>query len=308
MKMNNKPIHRIKSVSEFHRFRGLPQPEHPLVSVINFESFKGHEDPEPVSLVLDYYSISLKRNIGGKIKYGQQEYDFDEGTMFFIAPGQVFSIEPAPGATQERTGWMLLVHPNFLWNSSLAKTIKQYEYFDYSVNEALFLSQKEETIITGIIRNIEQEYHANMDKFSQDVIIAQLELLLTYSERFYERQFITRKITNHRTLDRLEDLLTTYFNSDELMEKGLPSVQYVAETLNVSPNYLSSLLKVLTGQSTQQHIHDKLIEKAKEKLSTTNLTVSEIAYELGFEHPQSFSKLFKTKTRFSPLGFRQSFN
>jgi AraC-like DNA-binding protein len=172
----------------------------------------------------------------------------------------------------------------------------------------LFLSEKEETTITGIIKNIEQEYHSNIDKFSQDVIIAQLELLLTYAERFYHRQFLTRKITNHKILNRLEDTLTEYFNGDALSQKGLPTVQYIADTLNISPNYLSDLLKVLTGQSTQQHIHDKLIEKAKEKLSTTDLSVSEIAYELGFEHPQSFSKLFKTKTKLSPLEFRQSFN
>ena len=306
--MNNKQIHRIKTISEFHRFRGLPKPGHPLVSVINYESMKNSPGQEPLSLVLDYYSISLKRNIGGKIKYGQQEYDFDEGTMFFISPGQVFGIEPGKEETPKRSGWMLLVHPDFLWHTPLAKTIKQYEYFDYSVHEALFLSEKEEATITNIISNIEQEYHSNIDKFSQDVIIAQLELLLTYSERFYERQFITRKISNNKILNRLEDLLTGYFDSDDLIEKGLPSVQYIAGTLNVSPNYLSGMLKVLTGQSTQQHIHDKLIEKAKEKLSTTDLTVSEIAYELGFEHPQSFSKLFKTKTNYSPLEFRQSFN
>ncbi len=203
---------------------------------------------------------------------------------------------------------MLLVHPDFLWNTPLAKTIKQYEYFDYSVNEALFLSEKEETTIACIMQSIQQEYHSNIDKFSQDLIIAQLELFLKYAERFYHRQFITRKITNHKILNRLEDILTEYFGSDDLMKKGLPTVQYIAETLNVSANYLSVLLKVLTGQSTQQHIHDKLIEKAKEKLSVSDLSVSEIAYELGFEHSQSFSKLFKTKTNLSPLEFRQSFN
>lgn len=158
---------------------------------------------------------------------------------------------------------MLLIHPDFVWNTSLAKKIKQYEYFDYSVHEALFLSEKEETIIGGVMQNIQQEYHSNIDKFSQSVIIAQVELLLTYSERFYQRQFITRKISGHQILNRLEDMLKEYFNSDNLIEKGLPTVLYIAETLHVSPNYLSGLLKVLTGQSTQQHIHDKLIEKPK---------------------------------------------
>ena len=203
---------------------------------------------------------------------------------------------------------MLLVHPDFLWNTALAKTIKQYEYFDYSVNEALFLSDKEETAIAAIMQNIEHEYQSNIDKFSQAIIIAQLELLLVHADRFYHRQFITRKISNHKILNRLEKILSDYFNSDDLADKGLPSVQYVADKLNVSPNYLSNLLKVLTGQSTQQHIHDKLIEKAKERLSTTDLSVSEIAYELGFEHSQSFSKLFKAKTDLSPMKFRQSFN
>jgi len=304
---NGKP-YRVKTISEFHRLRGIPKPEHPLVSVVNLETLAPMHLTEPQSLVLDYYSISLKRGLGAKFRYGQQEANFAEGVMFFMAPGQVFGIEEGTHSTAKRSGWLLLVHPDFLWNTPLAKTIKQYEYFDYSVNEALFLSEKEEAIITGILQNIQQEYQSNIDKFSQDIIIAQIELLLTYAERFYQRQFITRKITNHAILTRLEDILAEYFNNDDLADKGLPTVQSIAEALNVSPNYLSGLLKVLTGQSTQQHIHDKLIEKAKEKLSTTDLSVTEIAYELGFEHPQSFSKLFKTKTNLSPSEFRHSFN
>src|SRR5271157_3434742 len=302
--------HRIKTIAEFHRLWNLPKPENPLVSVINLDVFAGRNwsEVEPVNLVFDLYSISLKRNFPAKVKYGQQVYDFDEGVMSFMAQGQVFGVEHAPGQELKQSGWMLLIHPDFLWNTPLAKTIKSYEYFDYSVNEALFLSEKEEATMIGILQNIQYEYHANIDKFSQDIIIAQIELLLKYSERFYQRQFITRKITNHAILNRLEEFLADYFNSDDLAEKGLPSVQSIAEALNVSPNYLSGLLKVLTGQSTQQHIHDKLIEKAKEKLSTTDLSVTEIAYELGFGHPQSFSKLFKTKTNLSPSEFRQSFN
>jgi AraC-like DNA-binding protein len=304
--MANIQPHRIKTISEYHQVMGLPKPEHPLISVINFESIKHPPYDESIRVLFNFYSISLKRNFNGKMKYGQQEYDFDEGIMFFISPGQVFGIEVEKGAALQHSGWLLLVHPDFLWNTQLAKTIKQYEYFDYSVHEALFLSEKEETTITGIMQNIGQEYHSNIDKFSQDVIIAQLELLLTYAERFYHRQFITRKITNHKILNRLEEILAAYFRSDTLAKKGLPTVQYIAEALNISPTYLSGLLKALTGQSTQQHIHDKLMEKAKEKLSATDLSVSEIAYELGFEHPQSFSKLFKTKTNLSPLEFRQS--
>jgi len=298
---------RFKTISDFHKFRELPKPEHPLISVIDLAQVNLLPEGE-TSIVLDFYSIALKRNFNAKIRYGQQEYDFDEGIMFFISPGQVFRIEVEPGATLDQSGWMLLVHPDFLWNTALAKTLKQYAYFDYSANEALFLSDKEETTIAGIMQNIDQEYRSNIDKFSQDVIVAQLELLLIYAERFYNRQFITRKITNHQMLSRLEDLLAAYFNGDALAAKGLPTVQYIADELNVSPNYLSALLKVLTGQSTQQHIHNKLIEKAKEQLSTTALSVSEIAYALGFGHSQSFSKLFKSKTSLSPLEFRQSFN
>lgn len=302
-----KPYH-IKSITEFHRLRGLPKPEHPLISIIDVTSIQHLPSSEYESMIFDFYSISLKRNCRSKFRYGQQQYDFDEGTMFFIAPGQIFGIEYHADEGEKRIGWMMLIHPDFLWHTALAKTIKKYEFFNYSVHEALFLSEKEETILNNIARNIEQEYHSNIDKFSQDVIIAQLELLLTYSERFYERQFLTRKISNHKILDRLEEILAEYFNSDDLISKGLPTVQNISSLLNVSPNYLSSLLKVLTGQSTQHHIHNKLIEKAKEKLSTTELSISEIAYELGFEHSQSFSKFFKTKTNYSPSEFRTSFN
>ena len=305
--MADKQPRRFKTISEFHRFRGLPKPEHPLISVVDASVMTRLQANEP-GHVKDFYFIAMKRGFHGKMKYGQQDFDFNEGIMFFMAPGQVLKIEVEEDATLKLSGWMLLVHPDFLWNTPLAKTIKQYEYFDYSVNEALFLSEKEEMIIGGIMQNIQQEYHSNIDKFSEKVIIAQIELLLTYGERFYQRQFITRKIANHRVLERLEDMLTAWFKEDGLAQKGLPTVQWVAEALNVSPNYLSGLLKALTGQSTQQHIHDKIIEKAKEKLSTTDLSVSEIAYELGFEHPQSFSKLFKAKTNVSPLDFRQSFN
>ncbi len=301
---------RISTISEYHQVRGLPRPEHPLISVINLDQVGAAYSCEAVSLVLDFYSIALKRNPHSKLKYGQHPYDFDEGILFFIAPGQVFSIEPVPDRPEETTrpsGWIVLVHPDFLWDTPLAKTIRQYVYFDYAVHEALFLSEKEEQTIVGLIQTIQQEYQARIDQFSDSIIIAQLEVLLTYAERFYQRQFVTRKISSHTILNRLEVVLATYFAGDHLIEKGLPTVQYVADQLNVSPNYLSSLLKVLTGQSTQQHIHDKLIDKAKEKLSTTDLSVNEIAYALGFEHPQSFSKLFKNKTRQSPVAFRQSF-
>jgi len=299
---------RIKTITEFHQFRALPKPEHPLISIIDYSTIRHNSESTELSWIQDFYSISIKRTSNARIQYGQQEYDFDEGVMFFMAPGQVFSVTIDPNSNKEHTGWILLIHPDFLWGTSLAKTIKQYEYFDYSVNEALFLSEKEENTLQQIILNIQQEYHANIDKFSQNIIISQIETLLQYAERYYQRQFITRKISNHKILDTLEDLLEDYFSNEDLLTKGLPSVQYVAARLNLSPSYLTGLLKVLTGQNTQQHIHEKLIEKAKEKLSTTPLSVSEIAYELGFEHPQSFSKLFKNKTNLSPLEFRQSFS
>ena len=308
--MVSPPLFRFKTITEYHRAAGLPKPEHPLISVVRMDDVNLPLTQGSFSLIFDFYSISLKRVHDVKFKYGQQATDFDEGVLFFMAPGQVFGIEIEGGKVPRHRpdGWMILIHPDFLWNTPLAKIIKQYEFFDYSVYEALFLSDKEETMLRGIADNIEQEYHANIDRFSQNVIIAHLELLLAYAERYYQRQFITRKISSHEILTRLEDFLSDYFNSGALARQGLPSVAHIAETLTISPGYLSGLLKSLTGQSTQQHLHDKLIELAKEKLSTTSLSVSEIAYELGFEHLQSFSKLFKAKTKLSPLEFRQSFN
>lgn len=301
-------INRIKTITEYHRLAGLPQPAHPLVSFVEMNKVIPPAFDHPVSIVFDFYSISLKRMQNAKFKYGQHTSDFDDGILFFMAPGQVFSLEVEKGMTHLPTGWMILFHPDLLWNTPLAKSIKRYEFFDYSVNEALYLSEKEEATLTAIGRYIEQEYQSNIDQFTQNVIIAQLELLLSYAERFYQRQFITRKVAGHEILSKLEDMLSNYFNSGALATQGLPSVTFIAETLHVSPNYLSGMLKALTGLTTQQHLHNKLIDLAKEKLSTTNMSISEIAYELGFEHLQSFSKLFKHKTQQSPLAFRQSFN
>lgn len=302
-------IIRIKTISAFHKWRALPTPAHPLISLVDYAALRFlPTDDVTVSAVFDFYSIAIKRDPHGKLFYGQGEYDFDEGFMFFTAPNQVLKLNIEQSASAARSGWLLFIHPDFFWNTPLAKNIKQYAYFNYSVNEALFLSEKEEASINNIIQNIQQEYLAAIDKFSQSIIVSQIEALLNYAERFYQRQFITRSIPNHKLLNRLEELLSTYMEGDNLTIKGLPTVQYISDTLHISPNYLRSVLKVLTGKSTQQHIHDKLIEKAKEKLSLSDLSVSEIAYELGFEHPQSFSKLFKLKTLLSPLQFRQSFN
>jgi len=305
----NKQIFHFHTITEYHRAAGLPKPAHPLISLVRMDDLTRPLAEGKFSLIYDFYTISLKRVKHGKFKYGQQTSDFDEGVLFFMSPGQVFGVEVEnEGVMHRPEGWMILIHPDFLWNTPLAKTIKQYEFFHYSVHEALYLSDREETMLASIAQNIEQEYNSNIDHFSQKVIIAQLELLLTYSERFYQRQFITRKIASHEILTRLEELLDNYFSSGMLAQKGLPSVAYIAGNLNISPGYLSGLLKSLTGQNTQQHLHNKLIDLAKVKLSTTHLSVSEIAYELGFEHLQSFSKLFKTKTNLSPMAFRQSFN
>ncbi len=301
-----KPL-KIKTITEAHRLMGLPGPEHPLISIVDYALLQMPPDTTELSVMFDFYYISLKKGFTNKLFYGQQTYDFDEGMMYFVAPHQILrGAGPAP--EDDLSGWVLLVHPDLLWGTSLAKNISKYEFFGYAVNEALFLSDKEKEIVTGIIRNIQIEYQSNIDKFSQEIIVSYLETLLNYGERFYQRQFLTRKKSNHQVLERLEDLLKGYFSNEELLSKGLPTVQFISENLNISPSYLRGLLKTLTGLSTQQYIHEKLIEKAKERLSTSDLSVSEIAYELGFEHPQSFSKLFKSKTKQSPLEFRESFN
>jgi AraC family transcriptional regulator, transcriptional activator of pobA len=305
--MKNKLI-RVRTISEFHRKADLPKPEHPLITVIDLERLKRPLVECSYTSVFDFYSISLKKNFHLKMRYGQQPHDFDEGILHFMAPGQVLTVEIEKDQVHNPSGWIILFHPDLLWNTPLAKKIKQYDFFGYAVNEALHLSDKEEMMITSIAQNMEQEYHTNIDRFSQSVVIAQLELLLTYADRFYQRQFVTRNVGSQEILSRLEELLNTYFASGNLAKQGLPTVASIAEALHLSPNYLSGMLKTLTGLSTQQHLHDKLIGLAKEKLSTTHMSVSEIAYELGFEHLASFSKLFKAKTNISPVEFRQSFN
>ena len=304
--MNNK-IYTFDTISKFHEMSGLPKPEHPLVSLVDYGAVTYQTYEKEISWVQGFYTIGLKRDIQGKFGYGQQPYDFDEGLLAFVSTGQLVRLSTEIQSPRP-SGFLLLIHPDFIWNTSLAKTIKNYDFFGYAVNEALFLSEKEETIIIDILQNIQREYHANIDKFSQNIIIAQIELLLNYCERFYQRQFITRKKSSHQLLEKLDSLLDDYFQNKNLLDQGLPTAQFIAQSLHVSPNYLGSMLKSLTGQTTQQHIHHKVITLAKEKLSTSNLSVSEIAYELGFEHPQSFSKLFKQKTNQTPLEFRTSFN
>lgn len=296
-------IPQIKSITEFHRLFGLPKPLHPLISVINFEEVDFMLSDVWKHFVNDIYSVSIKKGVRGRIKYGQTQYDFDEGIMTLTAPKQVIAIEEVE--TIKLRGFKLLIHPDFIQGYPLAKTIKEYGYFSYSNNKALFLSDKEEQMILNLFKSIEQEYQNNIDQFSQEVIIANIELLLVHIDRYYNRQFLSRKSISNDTLSKVDKLLTDYFNNES---NELPTVQYLANELNLTSTYLSDLLKNLSGQTAQQHIHSKLIEKAKELLSTTNLSVSEIAYQLGFEFPQSFNKLFKNKTNFSPLEYRQSFN
>jgi AraC family transcriptional regulator, transcriptional activator of pobA len=303
---------RFATISEFLQHRGMPKPDHPLVYVHEIEAVERPLIEDPKSWVYDFYAVGLKRvtnSADAKLKYGQQEYDYDSGVMSFVAPGQVMSLSLEQGVkTIKQSGWMLLIHPDFLWHTSLAATLKNYNFWDYSVHEALFLSEKEEATLIHILQIIQQECQLNIDAFTKSIIVSHLEALFNYANRFYHRQFITREKANHQLLERFEAILNGYFDNTNLTIKGLPSVGYLAGEINLSPKYLSSLLKVLTGQNTQQHIHEKLIQKAKEKLSTTNLSISEIAYQLGFEHLQSFSKLFKNKTNLSPLEFRASFN
>ncbi|WP_259068115.1 helix-turn-helix domain-containing protein [Mucilaginibacter sp. X4EP1] len=307
MKKDENILLKFDSLSDAHRAFGLIKPLHPLISFIS-EATGREEVVRSVSPhVLNFYKISYLPKFSGKLKYGQRHYDFDEGGLLFAAPGQIVG-----GNTEDEMAgcsrFALLIHPDFLLGYSLAKKIKQYGFFSYSANEALHLSDKEKATIISIFKIMEEELNSRIDDFSQDVMISQIELLLNYANRFYKRQFITRKAISNDLLQKLEEILDEYFNNERSLSQGIPTVQYLSEKLNISPSYLSDMLRSLTGQNAQQHIHHKLIEKAKEKLSTTSLSVSEVAYALGFEHSQSFSKLFKTKTNLSPLEFRRSFN
>ncbi|MCE7053474.1 helix-turn-helix transcriptional regulator [Algoriphagus sp. AGSA1] len=306
MQKKKENLKRFRTISEIHQAFGMPKPRHPLISLTHFDE-NNPFNPEkiPVYDVLEFYKIAFTTENRGRMKYGQNYYDFTEGSMVFIAPNQVIG---SSEDSDEHSSYILLIHPDFFLGYPLAGRIKQYGYFSYAVNEALHLSDDEKQVVLSILNIIELELNSRVDEFSQEVMIAQIELLLSYANRFYKRQFITRKAVNDNLLQKLEAILDHYFDNEKSLMQGIPTVHYLADNLNTSPGYLSDMLRSLTGQNTQQHIHNKLIEKAKEKLSTTDLAVSEIAYQLGFEHPQSFSKLFRTKTKQSPLEFRASFN
>jgi len=278
---------------------------HPLVSLINNADGSIALANLPDPHILNFYKISYKTNFQGKFKYGQHHYDFDEGGMFFVSPNQITG---GHASLSDQSGYTLLFHADFLLGYELARKIRDYGFFSYSIHEALHLSESEKVTIITVFKSIEEELKSRIDNFSQDVVISQIELLLNYSNRFYSRQFITRKAAGNDLLHRVEDILNEYFRSEAPQKTGLPTVQFLASQLNVSASYLSDMLRANTGQNAQQHIHGHLIEKAKERLSTSSASISEIAYELGFEHPPSFTKLFKLKTSLSPLDFRRSFN
>lgn len=303
--MKNAAPYIIKTITDLHRLFALPKPDHPLISVIDFKVLSYRHSDIWRHFTNDFYCITIKQGTNAALKYGQRDYDFEEGIMTFTKPGQVFAVTSIQDNPVE--GYMLVFKHELLRGYPLAQTIRQYGFFDYNVAEALHLAEKEEKIITALLQQMQQELRSNIDRFSQDVMVSQMELLLNYANRFYNRQFITRKGMNNDLLSKMEALLIDYFQGQQLQSEGLPKVNYLAGEMNLSPGYLSDMLRNLTGQNTQQYIQSFFIEHAKKLLTTTSLTVSEIAYHFGFQYPQSFNKLFKNKTNQTPLQFRASF-
>lgn len=291
----------INSIRQIHELMGIEKPMHPLISVIRPDAHM-HLDFLNYRFSLGLYFISLKNTIKGNFQYGRNSYDFEEGTLLFTSPGQVLSIDEVP--THDMEGWNLVFHPDLIRKSHLGATITNYNFFHYDVNEALHLSEKERKALTEIVSNIEDEINQNMDRHSQELIIHNIETILKYSNRFYDRQFFTRTNENKDHVIRLENFLAAYFNSGEIKEKGLPTVTQCGEALNISGYYLSDLLKAETGKSTKEHIQLHLVEKAKNILLNSNQSIGEIAFHFGFEYPQNFSKLFKVKTGMSPSEYR----
>lgn len=294
----------FETISKLHQAIGIAKPKHPLFSIIRFEDFPEFKNEQRVRLISDFYQITLKKECPCKIQYGQTIFDFDEGVISCFAPKQIHIIDKE--FKPAKSGWQLSIHHDFLRTYPLGQAIRKLGFFNYEINEALILSEDEQRSIESIFEHIEKEYHLPIDNFSQDVIIAHLDAVLSYCNRYYNRQFITRKTNHGEMLDRIEQLLKNWFENPNA--KGLPTAGYLAAKMNLSSKYLSDCLKQLTGQTTQQFIHDKLIEQAKVILTTTELSVSEIAYQLGFEYSQSFSKLFKSKTDQTPVKYRLSFN
>jgi len=305
MKKQSPSIAKVGSISEVHRMLDIPGPVHPLITLLDTRDERINLSRLPVSYVTTLYKISFIEKLGGRFRYGQGYYDFDEGSMVFTAPNQVVG---STSMYKGNEGYSLIFHEDFLKGIPLAAKIRQYGFFSYASNEALHLSERERATISAVFAIIREEMDQRIDDFSNEVVIAQIELLLSYAKRFYKRQFLTRKVATSDLLLEFERLLDHYFREERSIHHGIPTVQQLAQKLNYSADYLSDMLRSLTGLSAQQHIHQKLIEKAKELLSTTTLTVSEIAFQLGFEHSQSFSRLFRNKTQQSPAEFRAAYN
>lgn len=299
-----KEIIRIKSISEVHDIYGYEKPRHPLVSVLPIDERMTGFDYGDANYAFDFYQISLKEGISGTMAYGRNSYDFREGTITFIKPNQIVKVENSE-AVSESSGWTLLFHPDLIRRSELGKTIENYGFFGYDVHEALHLSDAEKKSLTELIQKIEQEYQHNIDKHSQELIIANIDMILKYSKRYYDRQFYTRTNLNKDLISKFESVMRDYYQSTDKPEAfGVLSVKYCANALNMSSNYLGDLIKNETGRSAKDHIHEFIIERAKTVILGSNNSISEIAYDLGFEYPQSFNKLFKSKTGMSPGKYR----
>lgn len=296
-------IYRIKSISEIHQMFGLNEPKHPLITIIRKWPVIDF-DFENVKLISEFYLLSMKGKMkGNTFQYGKNSYDFEDGTLVFMSPEQVASFAE-PIEELDDSGWTILFHPDLIRKSQLGKTIKNYSFFTYETNEALHLSDKEKQSLFELVKKIDIELNQNIDKHSQDIIIQNLESILKYSNRYYDRQFYTRTNLNKDFVTKFEQYLQNYFSSSDLSEKGIPSIRQCGEAMNMSGSYLSDLLKIETGSSAKDHIHSYLIEKAKSTLLNSTTSISEIAFSLGFEYPQHFSKLFKTKTGISPSKYR----
>jgi len=302
MKAPAKEFKLLASVSDFTQHFGFPAPVHPLLTVIDLAN---HRSPPPTSgpAWRELYIIALKKNLRGQLQYGRQPYDFSAGVLAFYAPGQLCE-SAGEVDISELSGWMLVFHPDLLHKYPLGKKIASYGFFSYQTHEALHLSDQEETRLDTLLAGIRHEHAQPVDAFSHEVLVAQLDVLLSYANRYYHRQFLTRRPAEHDLLSHFEALLAAYFA--QAGAQPLPTVQHFADALHVSPAYLSDMLRTLTGQSTQQHLHFALIERAKQLLLSTSLTINETAFKLGFEYPQYFTRLFKSKTGQTPAAFRFS--
>ena len=294
---------KVETITEAHRIFGLDKPKHPLVSFYSHSILKKNPEYIAESFVVELYQVLYKECKPGSFNYGRNSYDFQEGSMLFTRPGQVMTMHDWD-EDPESTGWTLLFHPDLIRKSNLGKTIDNYSFFSYDVIEALHLSDKERQSIDGLLNKIKEEYSQNIDKHSQKLIISNIELILDYCTRYYDRQFYTRSNLNKDVVSRFEALLKEYYNSGKALDQGIPSVKYCGSELSMSSNYLSDLLKKETGRNAQEHIHFYIIDKAKTQLLSSEESISQIAYGLGFEYPQHFSKIFKAKTGMSPAEYR----